>query len=321
MEVRELWHISDSESVLRKRDVEPGSADLIIQSEFSLISSGSEKIVARGLVPGKTREQMKVPYMKGEFPFPVSYGYSLVGKIVKGPEKLKNRLVHLMHPHHDYAFVNEQDVFLIPGSFPVKRAVFASNMETVVNAIWDSKPQLGDKILIAGFGTIGALLALTLSQYPGIDLQIKEINPERRKFALTCGLVLFNEEKNIESEFDICFHCTGGENGLQFCIDRAKTEGKIIELSWYGNKRVNINLGGTFHTGRKTIISSQVSGIPNNKKSSWNFRKRKELVFQLLQHKIYDKLPCLEIPLEDSPQFFNKLRNEFISEPGLIIRY
>ena len=239
MEVRELWHISDSESVLRKNEAESGSEYLIIQSEFSLISSGSEKIVAKGLVPEKTRERMKVPYMKGEFPFPVSYGYSLVGKIVKGPEKLKNRLVHLMHPHHDYALVREQDVFLIPDSVPAKRAVFASNLETVVNAIWDSEPQLGDKILIAGFGTIGALLALTLSQYPGIDIKIKEINPERRKFALSCGLKLLNEVKNPESEFDICYHCTGGESGLQFCIDKAKTEGKIIELSWYGNKNMN----------------------------------------------------------------------------------
>ncbi len=321
MEVRELWHISDDESVLRKNEVESGPADLIIQSEFSLISSGSEKIVAKGLVPENTKEQMKVPYMKGEFPFPVSYGYSLVGKIVKGPEKLKDRLVHLMHPHHDYALVREQDIFLIPDSIPAKRAVFASNMETVVNAIWDAEPQLGDKILIAGFGTIGALLALTLSQFPGIEIKIKEVNPERRKFARACGLKLSDEKENPELEFDICYHCTGNENGLQFCIDRAKTEGKIIELSWYGNKSVNINLGGTFHTGRKKIISSQVSGIPNNKKSSWDFRKRKELVFQLLQHKIYDKLPCLEIPFEDSPQFFNKLRNEFISEPGLIIRY
>ena len=110
---------------------------------------------------------MKVPYMKGEFPFPVSYGYSLVGKIIKGPEKLINRYVHLMHPHHDFAFVREQDIFLIPDSIPPKRAVFASNLETVVNAIWDSKPQLGDQILIAGFGNHWSFTCFNFISIPG----------------------------------------------------------------------------------------------------------------------------------------------------------
>ena len=321
MEVRELWHISESESVLRKCNLESSSTDLIIQSEYSLISSGTERIVAKGMVPESTMKQMKVPYMKGEFPFPVSYGYSLVGKIVKGPENLKDRFIHLMHPHHDFALVRKKDIWLIPDSVPRKRAIFASNLETVVNAIWDSKPQLGDNILIAGFGTVGALLALTLSQYPGIELKIKEINPERRKFALACELKLFDDNEKPETEFDISYHCTGGESGLQFCIDHTIAEGKIIDLSWYGNNSVNINLGENFHTGRKKIISSQVSSIPNNKKSTWNFVNRKELIFRLLQNNIYDRLPCLEIPFEDSPQFFNNLRSEFINEPGLLIRY
>ncbi len=321
MEIKELWHISNAESVLRKSREKTNSSLLMVQSVYSLISSGTEKIISNGLVPGSIVNQMKVPYMKGEFPFPVSYGYSLVGKVVKGSDKLLNRFVHLMHPHHDFAFVGEQDIFLLPDSVPPKRAVFASNMETVVNAIWDSKPQMGDRVLIAGFGTIGALLALTLSQFPGIDVKIKEVNLERKKFVQDCGLELFAEDKNPEAEFDICYHCTGNESGLQFCIDRTKTEGKIMELSWYGNKAVNIQLGETFHTGRKTIISSQVSAIPNDKSSSWNFRKRKELVFKLLENSIYDKLPCLEISFVDSPNFFGKLRNEFIGEPGIIIHY
>jgi len=321
MDVRELWHISDTDSELRKIQTEPGANLLIVQSEYSLISSGTEKIVSKGLVPMQIGERMKVPYMKGNFPNPVSYGYSLVGKVIEGPKTLMNRHVHILHPHHDFAFVEEQDVFLIPDDIPSKRAVFASNMETVVNAIWDSKPQLGDQILIAGFGTIGALLALTISQYPRLDIKILENNPKRRKIAKECGLETIDADKDSHTEFDISYHCTGKETGLQFCIDHTKTEGKIIELSWYGNKSVNIDLGKTFHTGRKKIISSQVSQIPNDKNSSWNFKTRKELVFKLLQNNIYDKLPVLEIPFADSPDFFKKLRNEFICEPSLIIRY
>jgi threonine dehydrogenase-like Zn-dependent dehydrogenase len=193
-------------------------------------------------------------------------------------------------------------------------------METVVNAIWDSKLQFGDRVLIAGFGTIGALLALTLTQFSGIEVKVQENYFKRKKMVQDCGLSIYDNEESSEY-FDICFHCTGSENGLQFCINHARKEGKIIELSWYGNKSVNIQLGGSFHTGRKSIISSQVSSIPEDKISSWDFRKRKELVFKLLGNDIYDKLPCLEIPFFDSPGFFSRFRNEYVNEPGIIIHY
>ena len=320
MEVSELWHISNTDSVIRKALADDDSADVIVKSVYSLISAGTEKIISKGQLSTEMAVQMTVPFMKGSFPFPVSYGYSLVGEVVKGPENIVNRFVHLLHPHHDIALVNEIDIFLIPDSVPPKRAVYASNMETVVNAIWDSKLQFGDRVLVAGFGSIGALLALTLIQFPGIEVKIQENNAKRIKMIQECGLSLYDYEESPEY-FDICFHCTGSENGLQFCIDHARKEGKIIELSWYGNKSVNLHLGGSFHTGRKSIISSQVSTIPENKISTWDFRKRKELVFKLLENDIYDRLPCLEIPFLDSPGFFNRFRNEFINEPGIIICY
>ncbi len=320
MEVSELWHISASESVLKISQSSADSAEIIVQSCYSLISAGTEKIVSLGQIPEQIAEQMKVPYMKGDYPFPVSYGYSLVGKVIKGPENLINNFVHVMYPHHNFALVEADDIFPVPDSIPPKRAVFASNLETVINAIWDSKMQLGDSILVAGFGTIGALLSLTLLQFPGIDVKVKENNKARRDYAKACGLEL-HDKNNSPTQFDICFHCTGSTEGLQFCIDNAKTEGKIIELSWYGNKSVNIQLGGSFHSGRKSIISSQVSSIPAYKNSSWDFRKRKELVFKLLENDIYDKLPCLEIPFAGAPVLFNRMRKEFINEPGLIIQY
>lgn len=321
MEIKELWHISGTDSVIQKSQVDETLAEAVVQSYYSFISAGTERIVSMGQVPGQIANQMRVPYMKGNFPFPVSYGYSVVGKVIKGPDKLKSRFVHLLHPHHDFVLAKEQDIFLIPDKVPAKRAVFASNMETVVNAIWDSKFQLGDRILIAGFGTVGALLALTLMQFPGINVMITDRNRERKNFIKACGIELFEEGINSDEQFDICFHCTGNENGLQLCIDHARMEGKIIELSWYGNKNVNVNLGGSFHIGRKTIISSQVSNIPVDKKTFWDFKKRKELVFKLLENNIYDRLPCLEIPFTDSPKFFNRLRNDIINEQGLIIRY
>jgi len=106
----------------------------------------------------------------------------------------------------------------------------------------------------------------------------------------------------------LAFHTTGTEKGLQTCINQVKKEGKVIELSWYGNKKVNLQLGESFHYDRKQIISSQVSSIPLKKQSEWDFVKRKQYVFNLLNAPDYDEYISQVIPFEESASFFNDLR-------------
>ena len=42
---------------------------------------------------------MRAPFMAGSFPFPVKYGYSIVGRIEDGPAELLGRDVFVLHPH------------------------------------------------------------------------------------------------------------------------------------------------------------------------------------------------------------------------------
>ena len=85
-------------------------------------------------------------------------------------------------------------------------------------------------------------------------------------------------------------------------------EGKVVELSWYGEKEVSLNLGGDFHLQRKQIISSQVSRVPYDKSARWDYKRRKEVVLKLLKNSIFDSILTNEINFEDAPAFFNSLR-------------
>jgi len=100
-------------------------------------------------------------------------------------------------------------------------------------------------------------------------------------------------------------------------------EGKIIELSWYGTKSVQLNLGGDFHYQRKQIISSQVGQVPFEKSARWNYQRRKETVWELLKNPLFDAHITHEIPFTESPAFFDKLRNGEVQNEGLgwVIRY
>lgn len=307
MKASALYHSNSKHSEIRQLDIEPSDDLVVLESQFSMISTGTELKVAEGKIGSDFNKTMAVPYMDGQFNLPIKYGYSMVAKV-----STSKKMVHLLHPHQNICLVNQSDLFEIPNDVSPLRATLASNMETVVNAIWDSEISQNSTALICGFGNIGALLAETLRLYFKATVIVAEQNIWRLAKAKELGFLT-----EITQPADVAFNTSGAEMGLQYCIDKVGKEGKIIELSWYGNKKVSLELGKSFHYHRKQLISSQVSTIPKNKQVDWDFKKRKQYVFDLLKNEAYDQYISGIIPFKDSPQFFNQLRNNPTPE-GLI---
>jgi threonine dehydrogenase-like Zn-dependent dehydrogenase len=314
-----LWHDSEQKSSLHKEDFGvAGDGKLKIKSLYSLISTGTERLVASGHVPSAAFEAMAVPYMGGSFPFPVKYGYSLVGEVRTEGEYF-GKIVHLLHPHQDICTVESGAVALVPGNIPAKRAILASNLETALNATWDARLGIGDKVLVAGFGMIGALLARVISFMPAVELIVLEKDPKRMSFAKKMGFNVV--DKMTDHDYDVAFNTTSNEMALQQCIDAVGAEGRVVELSWYGTKKVTVNLGGDFHYKRKQLISSQVSQIPADHLARWDYKRRKEVVFKLLQSELFDEHITDEIAFEDAPDFFDTLRNGSFDGLGCCLKY
>jgi threonine dehydrogenase-like Zn-dependent dehydrogenase len=320
----QLWHNGKGQS--RFRDIslssnQLGSDELILKSHYSFISAGTERTIISHPPDEKTvAEEMTVPYMNGNFNSAFTYGYSLVGEVIEGPRKWLGNIVHLMHPHQNYALVNERDVSSIPNGVSPKAATLISNLETVVNAVWDSGVSLGDKVLIVGFGNIGALLASVIRRIPGVDVDILEEDLYRVDIASKQN---FNVVKRAElkSKYTISFNTSGSGSGLQDALNNTTIEGKVVELSWYGAKIVSLALGGSFHYGRKHIIASQVSRIPVNKRHQFNYQDRKEVVLKILREIDFDFMINVEIPFQEAPQFYDKLIRGEINEIGSLFNY
>ena len=295
MQYKSFWHTKKNTSeIISETFGESILNKICIESLYSSISLGTEKLVAHGRIPPELFNKMIVPYMNGSFNFPIKYGYSLVGK------NRKNEIIHVMHPHQTKCFVNEKDCFVVSENVSPVLATQLSNLETVINAIWVSKVKSGQKVLVCGLGSVGVLLAETLKSYCNATVFVKETNEIKNTILVEKGFFLAVENQ----EYDICFNVSATENGLQYCIDRCATEGKIIELSWYGTTAVNLKLGGNFHYKRLQIISSQVSEIPLEMKASQDFLSRKKLAEKLLT--IIDIMGFISIiPFEELPEFFN----------------
>ena len=81
---------------------------------------------------------MRAPFQEGDFPFPVKYGYCAVGIAEEGPEAVRGRTVFALHPHQDRFVAPAAALAAVPEGVPARRAILAANMETALNALWDS---------------------------------------------------------------------------------------------------------------------------------------------------------------------------------------
>ena len=308
LEALALWFPEKELAALKSEILEsPADGQCEIKALYSAISPGTERLIFCGQIPVSQYETMRCLHMGGRFPFPVKYGYSLVGKVENGPEHLRGKTVHVMHPHQNRCVVKSRDVFPVPDEVPSERATLASNMETAVNAVWDARILAGERVIVVGFGIVGSLIARLASFFPGCEIVVAERDAGKRELASQLGFSVSGG--GDENGFDLAFHCSASDAGLQTAIDAVGFEGRVVETSWYGSGRVTVDLGGDFHSKRKILISSQVSSIPGARRMQWDFKRRKNLVFELLKRPEFDEHITEQLPFESLPQAYPAIRD------------
>ena len=57
----------------------PAAGEVRVRAVASALSRGTERLIFSGRVPESEYERMRAPFMGGAFPFPVKYGYAMVG--------------------------------------------------------------------------------------------------------------------------------------------------------------------------------------------------------------------------------------------------
>jgi len=80
-------------------------------------------------------------------------------------------------------------------------------------------------------------------------------------------------------------------------------------MSWYGEKPVTLNLGGSFHSKRLQIISSQVGHVSPSKRTTTTYQTRMQQALMLLDNSALDILLEPEIEFEALPSHLHKIFN------------
>lgn len=285
-----LWCEAPGRSSLRsERLTEPGPEEALVKALFSGISRGTETTILHGLVPESEYSRMKGPHMAGEFPFPVKYGYAVVGVVERGPRHLMGQSVFCLHPHQTRFVISAASLVVLPEALAPERAVLAANMETALNIVWDAALLPGDRVAVFGAGVVGSLVACLASAIPGTEVILIDPDLERASLAASLGLN-FSSPSSFSGEYDVLINASGASAALSQALDHAGFEARIVEASWYGQRQATLSLGGSFHARRLKLVSSQVGEVAAGQRARWSHRRRLEKALQLLCNARLDAL-------------------------------
>jgi 2-desacetyl-2-hydroxyethyl bacteriochlorophyllide A dehydrogenase len=289
MKARAVTFVAPRRVELREVEVpDPPDGHLLVATEWSGISSGTELLAYRGEVdPGLPLDET-LGALAGTFAYPFRYGYSAVGRVVRpaGPFREGQR-VFAFHPHQD-RFVADADGAVAVDDLDPRAATLYPLVETAVQVSLDAAPRLGETAVVVGLGAVGILVAALLGRTGAVVLG-SEPEPARRAAAEAFGVRAVGPDEVGEAVAaqtggrgaDLVVESSGSPRALAASLGLLAHEGTALVCSWYGTKAVPLPLGADFHRRRLALRSTQVSTLPAALTARWDRRRRAELAWRL----------------------------------------
>ena len=293
----------------------------MVQAICSAISAGTEMLIYQGRFPRTLETDSVISGLRGGFKYPLAYGYSCVGKVVQVGNRVneawKDRLVFSFQPHTSHFITKTDSLFCIPNSLLPESACFFPNMETAVNLVQDAAPIFGERVLVLGQGIIGLLTTSLLQEFPLETLVTADPYELRRTASLNLKVseTLDPNSENFQNDlsayaqkkFDLTFELSGNPSALDDALSLTCFSGRIVIGSWYGEKKVEVDLGGAFHRSRIKLISSQVSTIAPELSARWDKARRFEAAWKALERVQPEKWITHRFPIERAEEAYRLL--------------
>ncbi len=284
--------------VRRERFCWPLEGAVLVKTELSAVSAGTEALVYKGELPSGLPLDPEITEFSGPLRYPQKYGYAAVGMVIdaadKNAEHWIGRRVFSFHAHESMFTASPDALVVIPQHIGTRDAVFLPFMETAVNFLLDGAPLIGERTVILGQGVIGLLTTALLTLAPLERIVTADKYPLRRAVSLRLGARAcvdpgdgMLEERLREAVgpggADLVFELSGRPELLAAAMNIASRCGRIIAGSWYGTRAAQLPLGGRFHRDRISLVSSQVSTLAPQLLGRWSKQRRIDTAFRMIE--------------------------------------
>jgi 3-hydroxyethyl bacteriochlorophyllide a dehydrogenase len=238
------------------------STDVLVETWWSSISTGTEKMAYNGLIPSPP------------FIFPFIPGYETVGKIIKVGKHVNQSLIgKFAYVAGSFGYVGVNAAFGGASEYivcPVESITVLDNIEnprcgialplgaTALHIVDLAKVE-GKKVLVLGQGAVG-ILAAELAKLMGANLvAVTEPNPNRLNLS-SADLKVNPDKEDVAAalaghEFDVLIDSTGIMSAIDTGLRFLKFQGVVIFGGYY--QRVNIDYSQAFQKELSFIAAKQ----------------------------------------------------------------
>jgi 2-desacetyl-2-hydroxyethyl bacteriochlorophyllide A dehydrogenase len=289
MQARAVHFVAPRRVELREVELpEVSEGHILVATEWSGISSGTELLAYRGEVDPDLPLDETLGALAGTFTYPFRYGYSAVGRVVQPAAPFQQgQRVFAFHPHQDRFVADAREVVAVDGLDP-RAATLYPMVETALQVCLDASPRLGETVVVVGLGAVGILVAALLARSGAVVLG-SDPEPARQAAARAFGVRAIDPDDVPEAVAaetgrrgaDLVVEASGNPQALAGSLGLLAHEGTAVICSWYGTKPVSLPLGAAFHRRRLALRSTQVSTLPAALTARWDRRRRAELAWRL----------------------------------------
>jgi 2-desacetyl-2-hydroxyethyl bacteriochlorophyllide A dehydrogenase len=312
LKARAVHFVAPRRIELREVDLpEPSEGSVLVATEWSGISSGTELLAYRGEIDPDLPLDETLGPLSGTFAYPFRYGYSAVGRVVRPAGPLREgQLVFAFHPHQDRFVVEAHQAVPVDG-VEARVATLYPLVETALQVCLDAAPRLAERAVVVGLGAVGILVAALLARAGAVVLG-SEPEPSRRAAAAAFGVraVAPDETDAAVAAWtggrgaDLVVEASGNPHALASSLGLLAHEGTALVCSWYGTKPVPLPLGAAFHRRRLTVRSTQVSTLPAALGARWDRGRRAEVAWSLARELPLSALATHEFPFERAAEAY-----------------
>jgi 2-desacetyl-2-hydroxyethyl bacteriochlorophyllide A dehydrogenase len=334
MECEKVYFTAPGQVEVRRSSLPPlTQGQVLVETICSAISPGTEMLLYRGQFPKDLSDTYDS--LSSDLGYPMPYGYACVGRVTRISKDMRHRwlgrLVFAFHPHASRFIASTDELLPLPEGMTPETACFLPNMETAVNLVQDAAPLLGERVLVFGQGIVGLLTTALLAEFPLASLVTCDRYPLRRETSLSLGVTAaldpnasdFRElvRELLPSGADLSLELSGAPVALDDAIALTGFGGRVVIGSWYGEKRVSLDLGGAFHRSRIKLIASQVSTIAPELQGRWDKARRFEVAWEALERIQPQKWITHRILLEQAGEAYRLLDENPQETIQIILQY
>jgi threonine dehydrogenase-like Zn-dependent dehydrogenase len=335
MDRRSLYFTGPGKTAIRDTDVTPDEDEVLVETDVSGISAGTELLIYRDEAPTGLEADATIDALQGDLSYPVRYGYAAVGTVIDTGRAVdqdwRGRGVFGFNPHETRFAARPETVLPVPEDVTREAMALYPTVETATSLVLDGRPRIGERVVVFGAGIVGLCTIGLLSSFPLDRLDVVEPIEQRRDHALRLGADRAVSPNDYERELaladeepagaDLVYELSGNPTALDDALTLAGYDSRLIVGSWYGNKRANLDLGADFHRDRVSIESSQVSTLAPDTRGRFTRDRRTALALDHLQRMEPTSLVTHRIPFSEAPSAYRMLDRRQESTIQVLLTY